>query len=136
MMHMQGTPQNMQAKPSYEHVTKDVVRDLSEKVYELKQRGVNDILIDPGFGFGKTLEQNYQLLNQLGMFSIFDLPILVGVSRKSMIYKTLEIEAKDALHGTGALHMSALERGANILRVHDVKEAKQVVKLYQQLKHS
>ncbi len=133
MMHMQGTPQTMQKSPAYEHVTKDIIRELSEKVYQLKTRGANDILIDPGFGFGKTIEQNYKLLRELELFSVFELPLLVGVSRKSMIYKVLDTQASEALNGTTALHMFALERGANILRVHDVKEAKEVIMLHDQL---
>ncbi len=130
LMHCQGTPQTMQQAPHYNNVTAEVITDLSRKVRQLRERGVTDIIIDPGFGFGKTLEHNYTLLRQLEDFRIFNLPLLVGISRKSMITRLLGITADEALNGTTALHAFSLMKGANILRVHDVKEAVQVVKLY------
>lgn len=130
MMHMQGTPQTMQKNPTYQHVTKEVISYFAEKVNVLHQKGVNDIILDPGFGFGKTQEHNYQLLRELNHFNCFELPILVGVSRKSMITKALKISSKEALNGTTALNALALTKGANILRVHDVKEANEVVQLF------
>ena len=130
LMHCQGTPQTMQQAPIYKNVTAEVITDLSRKVRQLSQRGARDIIIDPGFGFGKTLEHNYTLLRQLEDFRIFDLPLLVGISRKSMITRPLDITADEALNGTTALNAFALMKGANILRVHDVKAATEVVKLY------
>ena len=130
LMHCQGTPQTMQQAPTYKNVTAEVITDLSRKVRQLRQRGARDIIIDPGFGFGKTLEHNYTLLRQLEDFCIFDLPLLVGISRKSMITRPLDITADEALNGTTALNAFALMKGANILRVHDVKAATEVVKLY------
>ena len=130
LMHCQGTPQTMQQAPTYKNVTAEVVTDLSRKVRQLRQRGARDIIIDPGFGFGKTLEHNYTLLRQLEDFRVFDLPLLVGISRKSMITRPLDITADEALNGTTALNAFALMKGANILRVHDVKAATEVVKLY------
>ena len=133
LMHCQGTPQTMQQAPSYKNVTAEVITDLSRKVRLLRQRGVRDIIIDPGFGigrFGKTLEHNYTLLRQLEDFRIFDLPLLIGISRKSMITKPLDITADEALNGTTALNAFALMKGAHILRVHDVKAAVEVVKLF------
>ncbi len=130
LMHCQGTPQTMQQAPTYKNVTAEVITDLSRKVRQLRQRGARDIIIDPGFGFGKTLEHNYTLLRQLEDFRIFDLPLLVGISRKSMITRPLDITADEALNGTTALNAFALMMGANILRVHDVKAATEVVKLY------
>ena len=130
LMHCQGTPQTMQQAPTYKNVTAEVITDLSRKVRQLHQRGARDIIIDPGFGFGKTLEHNYTLLRQLEDFRIFDLPLLVGISRKSMITRPLDITADEALNGTTALNAFALMKGANILRVHDVKAATEVVKLY------
>lgn len=131
IMHMQGTPQNMQVQPHYENVTKEVIVYLSERVDRLRQKGVKDVLLDPGFGFGKTLRHNYELLNNLEEFRIFGLPLLIGISRKSMIYKHLGGGPEDALNGTTALHMATLMKGANILRVHDVKEAVETVRLYE-----
>jgi dihydropteroate synthase len=130
IMHMQGNPQNMQIKPDYRNILTDIIVFLSKKSEELKKLGVIDIIIDPGFGFGKTLNHNYQILNNLSSLCILDLPILAGISRKSMIYKELGITAEDALNGTTILNTLALERGADILRVHDVKEAKQTVQLF------
>ena len=135
LMHCQGTPQTMQQAPTYKNVTAEVITDLSRKVRQLRQRGVRDIIIDPGFGFGKTLEHNYTLLRQLTDFRIFDLPLLVGISRKSMIMRPLDITADEALNGTTALNAFALMKGANILRVHDVKAAAEVVKLYSLISH-
>ena len=123
MMHIKGEPENMQKSPDYEDVTIDVLKYFSEKIAKLKFLGVNDIIIDVGFGFGKSVEHNYQLLNDLGKFKIFGLPILAGISRKSMINKVLNISPKDALNGTTVLNTIALLNGADILRVHDVKEA-------------
>ena len=134
LMHCQGTPQTMQQAPSYKNVTAEVITDLSRKVRQLRQRGMRDIIIDPGFGFGKTLEHNYTLLRQLEDFRIFDLPLLVGVSRKSMITKPLGITPDDALNGTTALNAFALMKGAHLLRVHDVKAAVEVVKLFERVK--
>ena len=133
IMHMQGNPENMQENPSYKNVLKEVYHTLSEKIQELKKIGVNDILIDPGFGFGKTVEHNFKLLNSLKQFKLLNLPVLVGISRKSMIYKTLNNTPQDALNGTTVLNSFALQNGANILRVHDVKEAVETIKLYKKL---
>lgn len=133
MMHMRGTPKTMQNHTDYENLVTDVIHFFSQRLAETKAKGISDVIIDPGFGFAKTLEQNYQLLQQLDSFKITDLPILAGISRKSMVYKLLETDAKNALNGTTALHMVALTKGANILRVHDVKEAMECVKLHAQL---
>jgi dihydropteroate synthase len=129
IMHMQGTPKEMQNNPSYNNVVKEVNQYLNEKVYQLQEYGINDIIIDPGFGFGKTIEHNFALLNNLDFFQNIGRPILVGISRKSMITKTLEIKNVDALNGTTVLNTIACMKGASILRVHDVKEAVEVVKL-------
>ena len=129
LMHMQGNPQNMQNNPQYNNVIQELINYFSEKVEKLKLLGVNDLIIDPGFGFGKTVDHNYQILKHLNDFKIFELPILVGLSRKSMINKLLEISPEEALNGTTALNTLALINGANILRVHDVKEAKETIKL-------
>lgn len=134
IMHMQGTPQNMQQAPHYEDVLKDVMLHLADKVRILQELKVNDIILDPGFGFGKTQAHNFELLAHLNEFDIFQLPLLVGVSRKSMIYKTLDITPAEALNGTTVLHTIALSKGANILRVHDVKEAVEAIKLWQNVK--
>src|SRR6056297_1363840 len=131
MMHMQGTPQNMQNNPKYENVVKEVIRYFAKKVDHLKLLGVNDLILDPGFGFGKTIDHNYQLLKHLNDFKIFELPILTGLSRKSMIYKYLNQSSNEALNGTSILNTLALLGGANILRVHDVKEAKETILLTQ-----
>lgn len=132
LMHMQGIPQNMQNNPNYKNVTIDVVKYLSQRVLELHKLGVADIIIDPGFGFGKTIEHNYQLLRELKSFEIFNMPILVGLSRKSMIYKVLNTDAQHSQNGTTALNMLALNNGAHILRVHDVREAVECVSLWRQ----
>ena len=123
IMHMKGTPQDMQIAPQYDHFLKEVFYYFSEKVQRLRDLGVKDIIIDPGFGFGKTLEHNYELMNHLEEFALFELPLLVGISRKSMIYKLLGTTPEEALNGTTALNTIALTKGAHILRVHDVKEA-------------
>ncbi|WP_412467363.1 dihydropteroate synthase [Pedobacter sp. KLB.chiD] len=133
MMHMQGTPQNMQQNPTYNNVLLEVIDDLSKKVAALKALHIHDVIIDPGFGFGKTVEHNYELLRQMEAFKIFKLPVLVGFSRKGMIYKTLGITAAEALNGTSVLNTIALQKGAGILRVHDVKEAVECVKLVERL---
>ncbi|EKT3964027.1 dihydropteroate synthase [Flavobacterium psychrophilum] len=133
MMHMRGTPQTMQEMTNYDDLVKDILFYFSEKVAKARSFGINDLIIDPGFGFAKTLEQNFELLNKLELFEMLELPILVGVSRKSMIYKTLETTPENALNGTSVLNTISLTKGGNILRVHDVKEAVECVKLYNQL---
>ena len=125
IMHMKGTPQDMQTNPHYDNLLKEVFYYFSEKVQRLRDLGVKDIIIDPGFGFGKTLEHNYELMNHLEEFALFKLPLLVGISRKSMIYKLLETAPEEALNGTTALNTIALLKGAHILRVHDVKAARE-----------
>ena len=134
IMHMKGTPQDMQVNPQYGHFLKEVFYYFSEKVQRLRDLGVKDIIIDPGFGFGKTLEHNYELINHLEEFSLFELPLLVGVSRKSMIYKLLDITPQEALNGTTVLNSVALLKGADILRVHDVKEAVESVRIIGKMK--
>lgn len=136
MMHMQGTPQNMQLTPYYENVVKEIFMYFAEKVDKLRSLGVKDIILDPGFGFGKTLEHNYELLNYLDDFKIFELPLLVGVSRKSMIYRLLGTTPDEALNGTSILNTIALMKGANILRVHDVKEAVEAVRIVKKMQSS
>lgn len=135
LMHMRGTPATMQSLTDYgsEGVTANVLRDLAEKVNRLALLGVNDIIIDPGFGFAKTLDQNYELLAEMEAFHSLECPMLVGVSRKSMITKCLGITSEEALNGTTVINTLALERGAAILRVHDVKEAVEAVKLYSKM---
>jgi dihydropteroate synthase len=133
-MHMKGTPKDMQICPQYDHFLKEIFYFFSEKVQKLRDLGVKDIIIDPGFGFGKTLEHNYQLMNHLEEFKLFELPILVGISRKSMIYKLLETTPEEALNGTTALNAIAIQKGAHILRVHDVKEAVETVKIIGKMK--
>lgn len=129
MMHMQGTPQNMQAQPHYDNLLKEIFLYFARKVQQLRDLGVKDIILDPGFGFGKTLEHNYELMAHLEEFDIFELPLLVGVSRKSMIYRLLGGTPHDALNGTAVLNTVALMKGADILRVHDVREAVEAVKM-------
>ena len=131
LMHMQGTPETMQQAPNYQSVVQEVLEFLIEQLGQLRQLNATDVIIDPGFGFGKTVEHNFELLKQLHVFKILECPILVGLSRKSMINRSLGISPEDALNGTTALHMLALQNGADILRVHDVKEAKEVCKLYE-----
>lgn len=130
LMHMKGTPEDMQQQANYRNITLDIADFLIQKIGELRQLGVKDIIVDVGFGFGKTIPQNYELLRNMHQFQILGLPILAGISRKSMIYKTLNITAQEALNGTSALHMIALQQGAKLLRVHDVKEAQQVIDLF------
>ena len=134
IMHMKGTPKDMQTNPHYEHLLKEVFYYFSERLQKLRDSGVKDILIDPGFGFGKTMEHNYELMNHLEEFSIFEVPLLVGVSRKSMIYKLLGTTPEEALNGTTALNTIALLKGADILRVHDVKAATEAVKIVTKMK--
>ena len=134
IMHMKGTPQDMQVSPQYDHFLKEIFYYFSEKVQKLRDLGVKDIIIDPGFGFGKTLEHNYELMSHLEEFSLFELPLLVGISRKSMIYKLLGTTPEEALNGTTALNTLALLKGANILRVHDVREAVETTKIVQKMK--
>ena len=133
MMHMKGTPQTMQQDTNYEHIIKDMVFYFSERIAAAKQLGILDMIIDPGFGFAKNIEQSYAILNQLELFKMLDKPILAGLSRKSMIYKTLETSAKEALNGTTVLNTIALQKGASILRVHDVKEAMECITLVKSL---
>ncbi|MFS4456112.1 dihydropteroate synthase [Maribacter sp. 2304DJ31-5] len=133
MMHMRGTPKNMQGKTAYKKLEKDILYYFSERLSVAKAHGIKDIVIDPGFGFSKTLEQNYRLLKNLDLFQMVGHPILVGISRKSMIYKLLDTTPNEALNGTTAMHITALDKGAHILRVHDVKEAMECVKLHMQL---
>lgn len=132
LMHMQGTPQDMQRAPHYENLMCEVFRSLGERVELLHEMGVADVIIDPGFGFGKTLEQNYEMMARLGEFRLLECPILVGISRKSMIYRLLDSTPEQSLNGTTALNTIALMNGADILRVHDVKEAVEAVNIYQQ----
>jgi len=133
MMHMRGTPQNMQQQTEYDNLLKDILFYFSERIAAAKAAGIIDIMVDPGFGFAKTLEQNFELLNKLELFKIIEKPLLVGISRKSMIYKTLETSAKEALNGTSVLNTIALQKGASILRVHDVKEATECITLVKSL---
>lgn len=133
-MHMRGTPADMQKRTKYRNLLLDVFCELADRITALELAGVNDIIIDPGFGFSKTLEQNYLLLKNLAFFKVFHLPLLVGVSRKSMVTKLLNISADEALAGTTSINMYALQHGADILRVHDVAAAVQSVKICKQLK--
>lgn len=130
LMHMLGDPQTMQQNPQYENVTLEVFDALSFKIKELEKRGIKDIIVDPGFGFGKTIAHNFQLLRELSFFTQLEKPVLIGLSRKGTVYKTLKTTPEKALNGTTALHTIALLNGATILRVHDVKEAKEVIDLY------
>lgn len=136
MMHTKGTPDSMQKNPHYKNLIKEITFFFSSQLEKLKNMGVADVIIDPGFGFGKTLEHNYQLLKELNYFHFFERPLLVGVSRKSMINKLLQIQPDEALNSTTCLNTIALLNGANILRVHDVKEAVEAVKIIQKYKHS
>jgi len=133
MMHMQGTPQTMQSEPHYEDVVSDILFWFGQRIVQLQQAGVKDIIIDPGFGFGKTAGHNFELLRRMNEFHIAGLPLLAGFSRKSMIWRSLNITPEDALNGTSALNMTALMKGTSILRVHDVKEAKEVVTLFEKI---
>ena len=136
MMHMQGTPQSMQQHPHYDNLLKEVFLYFARKVQQLRDLGVKDIILDPGFGFGKTMEHNYELLSHLEEFRIFELPLLVGVSRKSMIYRLLDITPQEALNGTTVLDTICLLKGADILRVHDVKEAEETVRIVQAMRNN
>ena len=136
MMHMQGTPQSMQQHPHYDNLLKEVFLYFARKVQQLRDLGVKDIILDPGFGFGKTIEHNYELLSHLEEFRIFELPLLVGVSRKSMIYRLLDITPQEALNGTTVLDTICLLKGADILRVHDVKEAVETVRIVQAMRNN
>ncbi|MFA9191439.1 dihydropteroate synthase [Flavobacterium sp. FZUC8N2.13] len=133
MMHMRGTPETMQSLTVYEDIVKDVLFYFSEKISQARSLGINDLIVDPGFGFAKTIAQNYEIIQKLELFQGLELPILIGVSRKSMIHKTLRITADEALNGTTVLNTIALTKGAQILRVHDVKEAVECVKLYEKI---
>lgn len=134
MMHMQGTPQSMQQQPHYDNLLKEIFQYFACKVQQLRDLGVNDIILDPGFGFGKTVNHNYELLAHIEEFRIFELPLLVGVSRKSMIYRLLGTTPQEALNGTTVLDTICLLKGANILRVHDVREAVETVKIVEAMK--
>jgi len=134
MMHMQGNPQNMQKNPQYDDIINDIIMYFSSKVQAAHQAGISDLIIDPGFGFGKTLAHNYELLQRLDAFMIFELPLMVGLSRKSMIYKYLDTSPGEALTGTIVLNTIALQKGASILRVHDVKETVETIKLIEKYK--
>lgn len=136
MMHMQGTPQNMQKHPHYDNLLKEVFLYFAQKVQQLRDLGMKDIILDPGFGFGKTVEHNYELLAHLEEFRVFELPLLVGVSRKSMIYRLLGGTPQDALNGTTVLDTICLLKGADILRVHDVREAVETVKIVEAMRRN
>lgn len=133
MMHMKGNPGNMQDNPVYEDVVSDIIRWFGSRIVRLQSEGVNDIIIDPGFGFGKTIRQNFEILRRLGDFAITRLPVMVGLSRKSMIWKSLNVSADSALNGTSVLNAVALLKGADILRVHDVKEAVETIHLIEKV---
>jgi len=133
LMHMQGKPKDMQQKPTYEGVQLEVLDFLIAELGKLRALGVKDVIVDPGFGFGKSIEHNYQLLKELHIFKIMDVPILAGLSRKSMIYKVLECSPQEALNGTSILNLVALQQGAAMLRVHDVKEAMETIRLFEYL---
>lgn len=132
-MHMQGIPATMQKNPTYKHITHDLIEYFANRIELLRQKKIDDIIIDPGFGFGKNLDHNYQLLAGLDCFKIFEHPVLIGLSRKSMIHKLLNTTPNDALSGTIALHMYALQQGAMLLRAHDVKEAKQTIEIFKKI---
>lgn len=132
-MHMKGTPDTMQKNPTYNHITEEIVDFFAKKIAQLELIGIDQVIIDPGFGFGKTIEHNYQLMKEIDRFVHFNKPLLVGISRKSMIYRLLNSTPEDSLNGTNALNMFALMNGANILRVHDVRPAKEIIQIFQQL---
>ena len=134
IMHMQGSPQNMQNNPNYKNPTKEIISFLAKRIKSAREKKIIDLIIDPGFGFGKSISHNFELLSNLEYFSMLDLPILAGFSRKSMIYKTLKIKKEEALNGTSVLNTIALLKGIKILRVHDLKEAKECVLLYNLIK--
>lgn len=135
MMHMKGTPQNMKEQTDYQNLLQDILYYFSQKILAARNAGINDLIIDPGFGFSKTIRQNFELLSHLELFGILELPLLCGLSRKSMIYKTLGTGPEEALNGTSVLNTLSLTKGANILRVHDVREAVECVKLLSHLKN-
>jgi dihydropteroate synthase len=135
MMHMRGTPQTMQTMANYDNIVKQILFYFSERIAQARSLGINDLIVDPGFGFAKTLEQNYEVLQKMELFEILELPLLAGFSRKSMIYKTLHSSAEEALNGTTVLNTIALTKGAKILRVHDVKEAMECVTLFNKINH-
>jgi dihydropteroate synthase len=132
MMHMQGDPATMQVNPAYEDIIKDIVSFFAERIHKATDAGIKDIILDPGFGFGKTIRHNFQLLHGLRAFSMFELPVMAGLSRKSMIFKSLDTTPEESLNGTTVLNTIALLNGASILRVHDVKEAKEAITLFLQ----
>ncbi|MDP3680181.1 MAG: dihydropteroate synthase [Flavobacterium sp.] len=133
MMHMRGNPQTMQTLTDYDDIIKEMLFYFSEKVAKARSFGINDLIIDPGFGFAKTIDQNYEVFQKMELFNILELPLLVGISRKSMIYKTLNTTIENALNGTTVLNTLALTKGAKILRVHDVKEAMECVALFNKI---
>lgn len=133
MMHMRGTPQTMKTLTDYKDVTQEVLHFFGRQLAQARAHKINDLIIDPGFGFAKTREQNFDLLSKLELLDVCKVPVLVGVSRKSMIYKTLQVTPQESLNGTSALHMVALQKGAKILRVHDVKEAIECIRLFEML---
>ena len=134
MMHMQGRPQDMQDNPTYQDVVQEVYAYFVQKINQARAAGINDLILDPGFGFGKNIAHNYELLKQLGEFDVLALPLLVGISRKSMIYRPVDAAPEEVLHLTSALHLRCLQQGARILRVHDVKEAVQLCRLWAYIK--
>lgn len=136
MMHMKGTPQTMQINPEYENLIKELLIFFAKRILLAREKGIIDIIIDPGFGFGKTLDHNYTIMKKIENFKLLDLPILVGISRKSFITKQLDVDKKNSLNGTTALNMYFLEKNVNILRVHDVKEAKECIILHEKIKSS
>ncbi len=136
LSHMQGTPLDMQDDPQYEDVVRDIASFFADKMKKLAKAGVKEVILDPGFGFGKTLDHNYELLNRLDAFKVFQLPVMVGLSRKSMIWKALDLKPETALNGTSVANTMALLGGADILRVHDVKEAVEAVKIFCEIKAS
>ena len=133
MMHMRGNPQTMQSLTQYDDIIKEILFYFSEKVVKARSLGINDLIVDPGFGFAKTIDQNYEVMRQMELFNVLELPVLVGISRKSMIYKTLNITPQEALNATTFLNTIALTKGAKILRVHDVKEAVECVTLFNKM---
>jgi dihydropteroate synthase len=133
MMHMRGTPQTMQKFIQYDDIVKEILFYFSERIAAARHLGIDDLIVDPGFGFAKTTEQNYEVFKKMDLFELFELPVLIGISRKSMIYKTLNFSAEEALNGTTVLNTIALTKGANILRVHDVKEAMECVALFNKI---
>jgi dihydropteroate synthase len=133
MMHMRGTPQTMQTLTDYKDIVKELLFYFSERVHKARSFGINDLIVDPGFGFAKTIEQNYEVMQKMELFKVLELPILVGISRKSMVYKPLNMNVEGALNGTTVLNTISLTKGANILRVHDVKEAMESVVLFNKI---